>query len=400
MPRYQYMARPANGGEAREIVIEAENTTEALGKLRSCAMIPVRFIGEEGAEPSGFALFGKKRADGYEFTSQLAPLLAANIPLERALAIINESSTDEAMKELAISLRQGLHEGKKFSDLIRSCGNTFPGFYANLIETGEETGCLPEVTEELQRFMGESKELKDFIVSSSIYPAVVLGITLIVVVVMFTVFVPRFAVIFSEMGREQPPSMQFLMFMSDFLKYFCLIAVVGFIGGWFGSIAYFGKKAVYQWRSNLFTRLPVFGKILIEIEIGRFVRTLAILISNHVDIIKTVRISEKVIQNMVIRDSFNVLEPRLRGGEKLSAAFNGNPYLPPGLSSKIRVGEESGEVGPMLARSAEHLEEGTRRKIKRLLSLFEPIVIVFLALMVLVVVVSIFMAIMDINQVG
>ena len=188
--------------------------------------------------------------------------------------------------------------------------------------------------------------------------------------------------------------------MSDFLKYFCLIAIVGFVGGWFGSIAYFGKKAVYQWRSNLFTRLPVFGKILIEIEIGRFVRTLAILISNHVDIIKTVRISEKVIQNMVIRDSFNVLEPRLRGGEKLSAAFSGNPYLPPGLASKIRVGEESGEVGPMLARSAEHLEEGTRRKIKRLLSLFEPIVIVFLALMVLVVVVSIFMAIMDINQVG
>ena len=147
------------------------------------------------------------------------------------------------------------------------------------------------------------------------------------------------------------------------------------------------------------TRIPVFGQIVIELEMGRFIRTLAILVSNHVEIIRTVRIAIKVVNNQVIRGSFGRLEGRLRGGEKLSAALADNPYLPAGLASRIRVGEETGAVGQMLERSAGHMEEGTRRKIKRLLSMFEPLVIVFLAVVVLVVVVSIFMAIMEINSI-
>ena len=130
MPRYRYIAVPAAGGAREEVTIEADSAAEAAGKLRSRAMLPLSFLGEEGAADSR-KIF-KAHADGYEFTSQLAPLLAANIPLERALAILVESTTDDAMKELATSLRQGLHEGKKFSELIRSCGSTFPGFYAPL----------------------------------------------------------------------------------------------------------------------------------------------------------------------------------------------------------------------------------------------------------------------------
>ncbi len=399
MPRYRYLASPVRGGEHREMIIEADTSQEALSKLRSCGMTPIRYLGEEGEETGWKTLFRRKKVDGYEFTSQLAPLLAANIPLERALAIMVESSTDADMKELTNSLRQGLHEGKKFSDLIRSCGSIFPGFYANLIETGEETGCLPEVVEELRRFMAESKELKDFIISSSIYPMVVLFITLLVVILMFTIFIPRFAAIFADMGREQPASMEFLMSMSTIMTHACWLVPCLLTVLYQGLRLRYGAAQLKEWKSILLCRLPVFGPILIAIEIGRFIRTMSIMISNHVDIIKTVRISEKVIVNQTIRRSFDPLEPKLRSGEKLSAALAGNPFLPAGLAAKVRVGEESGAVGPMLTRCAEYIEEGTRRKIKRLLSLFEPVVIVFLALMVLVVVVSIFMAIMEINQI-
>ena len=399
MPRYRYLAAPVRGGEHREMAVEADTGAEALSKLRSCGMTPIRYLGEEGEEHGIAAYFRRRRVDGYEFTSQLAPLLAANIPLERALAILVESTTDDAMKELATSLRQGLHEGKKFSELIRSCGSTFPGFYANLIETGEETGCLPEVLEELRRFMAESKDLKDFIISSSIYPSVVLFITLLVVILMFTVFIPKFAAIFADMGREQPESMVFLMNMSTVLIHACWILPVGGLLAYFILRARFGAAQLREWWSLLLCRLPIFGAIIVAVEIGRFIRTMSIMVSNHVDIIKTVRISEKVIINQIIRRSFAPLEPKLRSGDKLSAALAGNPFLPAGLAAKVRVGEESGEVGSMLTRCAENIEEGTRRKIKRLLSLFEPLVIVFLALMVLVVVVSIFMAIMEINQI-
>ncbi len=400
MPRYKYLA-VAPGRPVAEIDIEADSIPEAAAKLRSRGMTPIRCCGETDARETGArGWLPHRRVDSYEFTSQLAPLLSASIPLERALAIISESTSDNDLRELSNSLRQGLHEGKKFSELVRSYGSVFPGFYANLIETGEETGCLPEVVEELQRFMSESKELREFVVSSSIYPAVVLSITVLVAILMFTVFVPRFAQIFADMGREQPSSMVFLMTVSHVIMHACWIIPVALIGSWTLLRWKYGIAQLREWRSLIATKIPIFGKLLIEMEMGKFMRTLAILVSNHVDIIRTVRISTRVIQNQVIRASFSGLEGRLRRGEKLSASLSGNPYVPPGLSSRIRVGEESGEVGAMLTKSATHLEENTRRKVKRLLSLFEPVVIVFLALMVLVVVVSIFMAIMEINEVS
>lgn len=398
MPLYKYIAAAA-GKPPGEVTIEAENTAEALNKLRTGGLRPVRFCGEEDADKSN-SLFRRAKVDVFDFTSQLAPLLTANIPLERALAIIAESCTAPQQRHFVVSLRQGLHEGKKLSDLVRSYGAVFPGFYANLIETGEETGCLPEVVEELHKFMEESKELKDFIISSSIYPMVILTVTLLVTIAMFTIFIPKFAQIFTDMGREQPASMVFLLTVSSILTWSVFVVPVFSILSWLFVKHHYGPAKIAEWRNLAALKMPIFGKLIVKIEMGKFIRTLAILVSNHVDIIKTVRIAVKVIQNQVIRNSFSGLEGRLKGGEKLSASLAGNLYIPAGLVSKIRVGEESGEVGSMLNRVAGHIENDTRRQIKRLLSLFEPVVIVFLAMVVLVVVVSIFMAIMEINQIN
>ena len=398
MALYKYIAA-AIGRETQEVVIEADNAGEALNKLRSSGLRPVRFCGETDVAAGAKSFMTRSKVDAYEFTEQLAPLLVANIPLERALGIITEACSNEHQRQFVTALRQGLHEGKKFSGLVRSYGPVFPGFYANLIETGEETGCLPEVVDELRRFMAESRELKEFIITSSVYPAVVLGLIIIVTILMFTVFVPKFAQIFVDMGREQPPSMVFLLFMSDLMLWSMLIPPLALIG-WLVVKWRYGAARIKEWRSRMVLKIPVFGKLLVEIENGRFIQTLSILVANHVDIIRTVRIATKVIQNQIIRESFSNLERRLKGGEKLSAAISGNPFVPPGTAAKIRVGEESGYVGEMLKRVAEHLEENTRRKIKRMLSIFEPAMIVFLAVLVLIVVVSIFLAIMEINQVN
>ena len=132
----------------------------------------------------------------------------------------------------------------------------------------------------------------------------------------------------------------------------------------------------------------------------KYIRTLAILIGNHVEIIRTMKISEKIIGNPVIAEHFSDIGRKLKGGAKLSAALSTNPYLPSSMPPMLRVGEESGTVGEMLDRIATHLENDTRLKIKRLLSLFEPAVIVFLAVMVLIVVVSIFVSMMELNSIS
>ena len=398
MALYLYRAI-APGEAAREVTVEAENQREAEQKLRHMNMLPVKFLREVDPAQSEKRLLGRSKIDVLDMTEQLSALLNSAIPLERALSIIAEGAANSEQREFVQALRQGLHEGRKFSDLIRSYGSLFPGYYANLIETGEETGRLPEVLEELRRFMAESRELRDFIVTSSIYPVVVLAVAILVTILMFAVFVPRFVTQFENMGRDLPGSMVFLMNMSDVVVFGSLTLVVLAIVAPLVLRQMLGKERLAEIKAQIILSLPLFGALHTAVEMGKFVRTLAILISNHVDIIKTVRIAGKVIQNPVIRGSFNELEHKLKSGLKLSAALDGNKFLPKGLASRLRVGEESGTSGAMLMKAASHVEEDTRRQIKRLLSMFEPLVIVGLALVVMTVVLAIFMAIMELNSV-
>ncbi|MGN0872497.1 MAG: type II secretion system F family protein [Victivallales bacterium] len=398
MALYKYLAA-AKGEQPHDMLIEADNEKEALSKLRSRHVMPVRFYGEVSVG-GGRLMFRRSRIDTYDFTRQLAPLLDSFIPLEKALGIIAESAVEPEQRDFVNSLRQGLHEGKKFSELVRSHGSLFPGYYANLIESGEETGCLPEVVGQLYKFMGESKELKDFIISSSIYPLAILSITLIVTVLLFTVFVPRFAKIFQDMGREMPPSMNFLLGVSAFASWAWWLIPCAAVGIWTGLKRFFGAEAFHYNYSKFLLSLPLFGRIIVDLEMCKYIRTLSILIANHVEIIRTVKISGRIIHNPVIAKAFADIARKLKGGAKLSAALAGNRFVPSGMVPMLRVGEESGTVGEMLSRIATHLESDTRLKIKRLLSLFEPAVIVFLALVVLVVVVSIFVAMMEINSIS
>ncbi len=398
MALYKYLAAAQNE-PPHELLIEADSQREALDKLRSRHMVPIRFIGEEGSERKHFSLH-RSKVDTFELTRQLAPLLDSFIPLERAFAIIAESSVEPEQRAFVNSLRQGLHEGKKFSELVRSHGTLFPGYYVNLIESGEETGCLPEVMRELYKFMSESKELKDFVVSSSVYPLAILSITLLVTILLFTVFVPKFAKIFLDMGRDLPPSMNLLIGISDFAAWAWWVIPLLLVGTWYGLRHFLGAERLRFEADKRVLKLPLFGRIISDLEMCKYIRTMAILIGNHVEIIRTVRIAGRIITNPVISKSFDDVDRKLKGGDKLSAALHGNPFLPPGMVPMLRVGEESGTVGDMLGRISANLESDTKLKIKRLLSLFEPAVIVFLALMVLMVVVSIFVAMMDINSIG
>ena len=397
MALFKYIA--AHPGKApEEIVIESDNERESLAKLRRRGMIPVRFLGVDDA--GGKGMWRNKKPDIFEFTRQLTPLLTANIQLEQALGIISEGATDAVQKDFVNSLRQGLHEGKKFSEMVRSYGSLFPDYYANLIESGEETGCLPEVAGELYKFMLESRELKNFIVSSSIYPIVIFAVVMVVSVVLFTVFVPHFSQIFADMGRELPGSMRILNSIGGVFKWLWWSLPLLCIGGWFFFKHQLGAA---EWKRRVgafLIKIPVAGKIMIDLEICRYLRTLAILIGNHVEIIKTVKIAGKVVSNPVISAGFEGVDRRLKSGEKLSATLKDNKFVPRSTASMLRVGEESGQVGEMLDNIAGNLEADTRQKIKRALSLFEPLVIILLAVIVLGVVVAIFIAMMEINSVS
>ena len=150
-------------------------------------------------------------------------------------------------------------------------------------------------------------------------------------------------------------------------------------------------------KDRFLLRLPLLGGIIVAVQTGRFLRTLSIMVKNHVQLLPAVRISRKVIENDVIRESFASVEERLRGGSRLSVILSASPYMPPGSIAMLKIAEESGEIGEMLERIAEESEEDIRVRVKRLLAFLEPGIILLLAGVVLLVVLSIFLAIMDMN---
>ena len=400
MGLYKYKAR--NGGGAAQVVtIEGDSPDDALGRLRSRGFVPVKFLGEAG-QVGGALPFGRRRDsfDVYGFTNRLTPLLEAQITLERALAIMAEPTGGEDRNHAVIvSLRKGLHEGKKFSELIRSHGGRFPRIYANLVETGEETGCLTEVMTELQRFLNESREQRDFLITSSIYPLTILTITLGVMVLMFAVFIPRFSKIFLDMGKELPLPTEIMLTISTVFNTLWPLWLLLLCGVVWLIIRIRRGGRVREWWDGIALRLPVLGGIFQNVEISRFIRTLSILVGSQVHLLDSVRIATRVLGNSRLNRSFTGVPADLKEGKRISAALKKSVYMPGEAIQMLKVGEESGNIDYMLARIADGMERETKVKIKRLLAMFEPAVIVFLAIIVLLVVISIFLAVMEMNNI-
>ena len=280
MPKLRYAVLTA-GGARKEVAVDAPDDAAARRRLRRQGLIVVRALGESAGKAGRFRLRRTPRFDVYIFTSRLSPLLAAGIPLEHGLAVLEEGGREEE-RNVVQRLRRGLHEGKKFSQLTREMPECFPPLFSGLIETGEESGCLPEVTRELRRFLKESKEFREFVLTSSIYPSIVVSVTLLVIVLLFTVFIPRFAKIFEELGREMPFLTRTMLGVGNFMQSVW----------WIWPLLIFGLVLLYRKsrrpgrlktaKDRLLLRLPLLGGIITAVQTGRFLRTLSIMVKNHV----------------------------------------------------------------------------------------------------------------------
>ncbi len=399
MPLYKFKAADSSG-KVSVLIIEGDSDSDALSRLRRRNMTPVASYGVvTGDAAAKFSLFKRDSFNVNEFTDRLVPLLSAHIPLERALGIIANGMEGSSSADVVNSLRRGLHEGKRFSELVRDNGSRFPRLYANLVQTGEETGNLAAVMVELRNFLIASKELKDFIITSSIYPVIILSVTSGVVLLVFTFFIPHFANIFEDMGRELPLLTRILLGISQIftgLWWLWLLLIAGVLSLW--SKRKQDGPIRDRWEKFLL-RLPLFGRLICETEMSRFIRTLSILISNHVHLLNTMQIANRVISNKYIAESFDGVANDLKGGKRLSAALSKNPYIPRLAIQMLMIGEESGNQGEMLNHVADELENGLRLRIKRLLAFFEPAMILIMALVIFIVVLAIFLPIMEMNNI-
>ncbi|OGV61518.1 MAG: hypothetical protein A3K19_07210 [Lentisphaerae bacterium RIFOXYB12_FULL_65_16] len=383
-------------GSINELLVEGDSQADATRRLQQRGMIPLEFLGEGSLSAPGQGLTGfGQRFDIIDFTDRLVPLIEANIPLERALSIVGEGVDDNLTSRVVADLRRGLHEGKKFSELIRDRGRLFPRLFASVVEAGEEAGALPAVMGELRRFLNDTREFQAYLISALIYPVFVLSASMVVLTILMWVIVPRFAAVLASTGRTLPASTRLLLGASDFCRDFwwCLPVGVALLVLFLLQLRKDGRfRNAYD---DTILSVPLVGKMVLLTNLARMSRTMAILMRSGVHLLDTVAIASRVIQNNTLRQSVAGMAGELRQGQRLSHALGHSRFIPPFMLRMLAVGEETGAVETMLDRVADRYESDLKRLVRRTLSLFEPCVIICLGLMVAAVVLAMFFAIMD-----
>lgn len=397
MPLFKYKVSDPKGN-ITELLIEGDNQTDATRRIQRRGLMPLSFLGEGTQDTREAGHIFQKKFSVVDFTERLVPLLEANIPLERALGIVGDDQDNKAMATTANDLRRGLHEGRKLSDLIRERGRIFPQLYSGVVEAGEEAGALPQVMGELRNFLTESAELKSFIISSSVYPIFIAVSGIVMLTFILAVIVPKFAASLAGAGINSTAT-NVLLGMSSFLQSYWWTAIV-LAAALIILIIQIRKpgSAASRAYDEFVLKLPLIGKLVLWSNIARLCRTMAILMRSGVHLLNTVSIANRVVQNSVISKSIAGLATDLRQGEKLSSALSDSKYIPSLMLKMVGVGEETGAVDTMLERVADRYEADMKKSIKRLLAIFEPVIIVLLGLTVGTIVLLMFMAIMDMQS--
>lgn len=398
MPLYRFKISDTSG-KISELLVEGDSQTDATRRLQNRGMMPLEFLGEGTGASGGKVLHGlRSRFDVVDFTDRLVPLLEANIALERALGIAAEGLDDAFTAKTIGELRRGLHEGRKFSDLIRDRGRLFPNLYSSVIEAGEEAGALPLVMAELRRFLNDRRELRAFLASASVYPCFILTAGFVMLGIVIGVIVPRFATVLAGATATPSSATELLLGISQFARSYWWLIPVALVLFAILLLQLRREGRVRALFDEWILKVPILGKMVLYSNLARMARTMSILMRSGVHLLDTVSIGTRVIQNRTLSQSISGLSGELRQGQRLSAALGHSRHVPSFMLRMLAVGEETGEVDKMLERVAERYEEDLRRNIKRLLSLFEPLVIVFLGLFVAGIVLLMFLAIMDLQS--
>lgn len=395
MAIFSYRATTIQGAIV-EGVIEASDEKTAVERLRNSGVIPLKVSSSTGTAKKRFSLISKK-GDLLLFTTELSALLSAGLPIDRSLNILAQISEDKYMKGIIQSILKSIREGNSFSESLQKHPDIFPRIYINMIRAGEVGGVLDVVLDKLNEYLESSKELKDHIFSAMIYPAILMFTGSISIIVLLTYVLPKFSVIFAELGSSLPLPTEILLAFSNSLKSFWWLILVSHIVGLFILKTYIkSSSGRYKW--DLF-KLKLFKDIITKLETARFCRTLGTLLKSGVPLLQALNNSKEVINNQVISSAIDEVSKGAKEGKGVSAPLQKANVFPELALSMVKVGEETGQLDTMLLKVATTYEKSLRLTIKRFISFIEPIMILFMGLIIGFIVLAMLMAIFSITEI-
>ena len=406
MAAYSYKAADSTGKIVTGI-LEAEEEKKVVAELHTRGLIPIRIalakgngkrLGLNVSEQLLNVFHGVSSKDVMVFTQDLATLLEAGLPVDRALSLLIESAEKDRFKKVIGEILKTVQGGGYLSDALAKHPKAFSSFYVSMVRAGEAGGVLEAVLSRLGEFLESAQELKDYIKSAMVYPIFLVCVGGLSIIVLLTFVIPKFSIIFSDMGQAIPLSTRFLLGISHLLQsyWWAILIVIG--AGYFAFKKYLNTPAGRLNFDRKKMSFPVAGELIKKIEVARFARTLGTLTKSGVPILQALMLVKDIIGNKIVSGAMETVYTRVKEGDRLSKPLRDTGIFPPLAIQMITVGEETGRLDRMLLRVAESYEKMVRNMVKRLISLLEPTMILFMGLVVGFVVVSMLMAVFSMNE--
>ena len=398
MPSYSYLARdPATGKEQRNS-IEAPNKQSAVAALLAKNLVVVKI--DEQAGGNGKSTGGAVTlADRVVFTRQLATMVDAGISMVQSLQALAEQTTNKIMRDVIKDVCYRVESGDNFSNALAKHPKIFDNLYTCMVDAGEKGGLLAEILSRLAGFLERTEKLRKKVKSAMMYPTMVSLVAIAITIFLLIKVVPVFGEIFSDFGAELPGPTQFVLSLSDFVKnsvIYLILAAGGLIWSW---LKYIDTKPGRAFWDRTRIKLPIFGSLALKICLTRFTRTLASLIRSGVPILEVLSIVGNTCGNVVMKSAIDQAAGDIERGEAVAIALGKHTIFPKMLIRMLTAGEQTGKMDDMLERVADFYDEEVETTLNGLTSLIEPLLIVFLGIVIGGMVIAMFMPIFKMSQI-
>lgn len=399
MPRFGY--RAVNGaGRVVAGEMEAPDRQGLLLRLQAERIYPLE-ISEAGEQPAERRVWQRRRVTGRDvqlFTEQLARLLQAGLELDRCLEILTQLAPTPRFREVLAGVRQHVRGGSTFAAALGRYPEVFSRFYVSMVTAGEAGGALELILARVAQFLARVQELRGFLISSLIYPTILVTFSGAAIAVLLLWVIPQFSTIFSQTGQALPVQTQVLLLLSSLLSRYWWVLLGGAI-----MTAVALRQAVVSPRGRVLwhqwiLRLPFLGSVLLRVEVARFCQTFGTLLTSGVPVLQALTIVKGTVSNEVVTKALDPVTEGVRKGAGLATPLAASGVFPLLAIHMITVGEETGRLEEMLIRVAEIYDEEVREAIRRGMALVEPVMIVLMACVVGFIVLSMLSAIFSINE--
>ncbi|MBI2821991.1 MAG: type II secretion system F family protein [Acidobacteria bacterium] len=405
MASYSYRALTLDG-RVVEGTLEGLDNSSVINKLREEGYLPIKVSSDEAgsalARLFALPLSSRKKVRGKDllpFTQELGTLVKAGLPLDRSLSILSGLTERPYLREVVRDVLDEVRGGKSLADALARHPQVFPKIYVNMVRAGEAGGVLEGILERLAEYLESSQDLKNYFVSSLIYPALLALVGSVSIIVLVLFVIPQFTLIFENAGAPMPLPMRIMLAISDLLRgwwWFLLLAALSLLA--LGRRYLATEQGRLSWDRRIL-RLPLVGPVAHKMEVARFSRTLGTLLHSSVPLLNAMTIVKEIVYNQAIASTMDAIKSGIKKGEGISGPMRQTNMFPPFALHLVEVGEETGNLDAMMLQIADTYDKEVRNSIKRLVAFFEPALILVMGLIIGTMVVSMLAAIFSINEV-